>query len=234
MLVTSPSKGAWYGKDPSSKQDSGGYEIRLTHWADALARANNSLRNEWEERTVYVVRPMSSSFPCARTHPSHDLIPLHASRRNAYLLRTAPSPASTTSSPPFSFSLPPQIHLPPPPAPRIAPLPPSKRSPSPHTTSTAPEHPQNPKASPSSPSPPSPPQRASPQTGPGSRAGRRCPRTPLARAQKVPLIVMMIAGTRDRARARAGQARGHTQATLRAALGRGGRRSGLGSARSRR
>ncbi|KAM5542433.1 hypothetical protein V8D89_003892 [Ganoderma adspersum] len=55
MRVTAPSKDAWYGKDAfTSKDDGGGYEVRLKHTTDALARARNSARNEWEERTVYV------------------------------------------------------------------------------------------------------------------------------------------------------------------------------------
>ena len=66
LRVTAPSKSAWYGKDPSSsKDDEGGYEIRLKHTADALARVRNSVRNEWEARTVYVVR----SFPHSHSHP---------------------------------------------------------------------------------------------------------------------------------------------------------------------
>ena len=57
MRVTAPSKDAWYGKDPPTSKDDGGggYEVRLKYSADALARARNSARNEWEARTVYVV-----------------------------------------------------------------------------------------------------------------------------------------------------------------------------------
>ena len=56
MLVSSPSKAAWYGKDSTSKDDLGGYEIRRKDWSDALSRVRNSTRNEWEARTVYMVR----------------------------------------------------------------------------------------------------------------------------------------------------------------------------------
>lgn len=55
MLVAAPSKAAWYGKDVSTEEQ-GGYEIRRKDWADALVRVRNSTRNEWETRTVYLVR----------------------------------------------------------------------------------------------------------------------------------------------------------------------------------
>ena len=59
MLVTSPSKAAWYGKD-SEKDEQGGYEIRRKDWSDALIRVRNSTRHEWEARTIYMVRQPST------------------------------------------------------------------------------------------------------------------------------------------------------------------------------
>ena len=56
MLVSSPSTAVWYGKESTSKDDLGGYEIRRKDWSDALSRIRNSTRNEWEARTVYMVR----------------------------------------------------------------------------------------------------------------------------------------------------------------------------------
>ncbi|RPD67485.1 hypothetical protein L226DRAFT_542537 [Lentinus tigrinus ALCF2SS1-7] len=61
MLVSSPSKAAWYGKESSSRDESGGYEIRRRDWSEALTRVRNSTRNEWEARTVYMESiPLSS------------------------------------------------------------------------------------------------------------------------------------------------------------------------------
>ena len=56
VRVTAPSKAAWYGKDASTTNDSGGYEIRLKHLDDVLTRVGGAARDEWEARTVYLVR----------------------------------------------------------------------------------------------------------------------------------------------------------------------------------
>ncbi|KAI8989893.1 hypothetical protein BD414DRAFT_485452 [Trametes punicea] len=48
-------KAAWSAMQMSSPtDDSGGYEIRRKDWRDALSRARNSMRHEWESRTVYM------------------------------------------------------------------------------------------------------------------------------------------------------------------------------------
>lgn len=54
MLMTAPSRGAWGGGDSDVP---GGYEVRLKDWRDALHRARNSAREEWESRMIYMVRP---------------------------------------------------------------------------------------------------------------------------------------------------------------------------------
>ncbi|KAH9939331.1 uncharacterized protein BXZ73DRAFT_76042 [Epithele typhae] len=54
MLVSKPEKAAWYGKDASWKEDTGGFEVRRKDWDDALKRARNSNRSEWEACTVYI------------------------------------------------------------------------------------------------------------------------------------------------------------------------------------
>ncbi|TFK79820.1 hypothetical protein K466DRAFT_605843 [Polyporus arcularius HHB13444] len=61
MLVSSPSKSAWYGNELSMKEDPGGYEIRRRDWSEALTRVRNSTRNECEAQTVYMESiPLSS------------------------------------------------------------------------------------------------------------------------------------------------------------------------------
>ncbi|KAH9854863.1 hypothetical protein C2E23DRAFT_725373 [Lenzites betulinus] len=55
MRVSAPSRAGWYGEGSSASQDdSGGYEIRRKDWRDALLRARNHTRPEWELRTVYM------------------------------------------------------------------------------------------------------------------------------------------------------------------------------------
>ncbi|CDO77216.1 hypothetical protein BN946_scf184747.g29 [Trametes cinnabarina] len=55
VRVSAPPKAAWYGSGPSSSPDElGGYELRRKDWRDALSRARNSTRHEWESRTVYM------------------------------------------------------------------------------------------------------------------------------------------------------------------------------------
>ncbi|KAI0355487.1 hypothetical protein OH77DRAFT_1480149 [Trametes cingulata] len=54
MRVSAPSKAGWYGAGESSKDEGGGYEIRRKDWREALPRARNSTRAEWESRTVYM------------------------------------------------------------------------------------------------------------------------------------------------------------------------------------
>ncbi|KAI0650913.1 hypothetical protein C8Q79DRAFT_945655 [Trametes meyenii] len=66
MRVSAPSKAAWYGAEPSSsKEEASGYEVRRKDWREALPRARNSTRQEWELRTVYM-----ECIP-----PSHRAIP---------------------------------------------------------------------------------------------------------------------------------------------------------------
>ncbi|KAI0690860.1 hypothetical protein BC835DRAFT_1362779 [Cytidiella melzeri] len=54
LLMSSPSRAEWHGKDSSSKQPGGCYEIRLKDWRETLHRSRNFSRNEWELRTVYL------------------------------------------------------------------------------------------------------------------------------------------------------------------------------------
>ncbi|KAH9884926.1 hypothetical protein C8Q73DRAFT_718494 [Cubamyces lactineus] len=61
MRVSAPSKSGWYGTSTSAssssstrEDDAGGYEVRRKDWRDALLRARNSSRHEWESRTVYM------------------------------------------------------------------------------------------------------------------------------------------------------------------------------------
>ncbi|KAI0329662.1 hypothetical protein GY45DRAFT_1324801 [Cubamyces sp. BRFM 1775] len=61
MRVSAPSKAGWYGTSTSASassstqgDDAGGYEVRRKDWRDALLRARNSTRHEWEARTVYM------------------------------------------------------------------------------------------------------------------------------------------------------------------------------------
>lgn len=54
VLVSTPSRQAWYGKDPKLRDTLGGYEICLKNAREALHRARNSMRNEWDARTIYV------------------------------------------------------------------------------------------------------------------------------------------------------------------------------------
>ncbi|KAJ8455570.1 hypothetical protein ONZ51_g12397 [Trametes cubensis] len=60
MRVSAPSKAGWYGTNTSAsssstkEDDTGGYEVRRKDWRDALLRARNSSRHEWESRTVYM------------------------------------------------------------------------------------------------------------------------------------------------------------------------------------
>ncbi|PIL37648.1 hypothetical protein GSI_01342 [Ganoderma sinense ZZ0214-1] len=92
MRVTAPSKEAWYGQR-ASPDEGGGYEVRLKHSADALSRAGNFSRNEWEERTVYV-----ENVPLAhRTVPG-----IHRFLSSLLPVPTPSSPpASTCTSPPL-------------------------------------------------------------------------------------------------------------------------------------
>ncbi|TBU42679.1 hypothetical protein BD309DRAFT_991526 [Dichomitus squalens] len=98
MLVTAPSKGAWHANAETSKHDSGGYEIRLKHRDEALARANNSARHEWEERTVYVVRvhPSRLAYPSVtRPRPQECVPPAHRTvPRIAHFLSALLPPSS--------------------------------------------------------------------------------------------------------------------------------------------
>ncbi|KAI0785642.1 hypothetical protein C8Q75DRAFT_775798 [Abortiporus biennis] len=55
MLVTSPSRSVWYGKQHASAKDSmGGYELRWKDWEDVLKKTRSGSRNDWEERILYV------------------------------------------------------------------------------------------------------------------------------------------------------------------------------------
>ncbi|KAI1791097.1 hypothetical protein LXA43DRAFT_1182085 [Ganoderma leucocontextum] len=91
VRVTAPSKNAWSGKDSSlSRDDEGGYEVRLKHCPDALARVRNSARNEWEGRTVYV-----ENVPLA-----HRTVPL------VYRFVSSLLPIPTPCSPPSSTGTP--------------------------------------------------------------------------------------------------------------------------------
>ena len=53
VLFSEPSCATWYGA--TTKDNAGGYEIRLKDWEGALQRARNSNRAEWEARTIYMV-----------------------------------------------------------------------------------------------------------------------------------------------------------------------------------
>ncbi|KAH8092465.1 hypothetical protein BXZ70DRAFT_898273 [Cristinia sonorae] len=54
VLFSEPSRALWFGNSSTTRDDSGGYEIRLKDWDDALKRARNTIRAEWESRTVYM------------------------------------------------------------------------------------------------------------------------------------------------------------------------------------
>ncbi|KAH9939959.1 hypothetical protein B0H21DRAFT_583441 [Amylocystis lapponica] len=54
MLVSAPSRGAWYGTDSTSADALGGYEVRRKDWENALQQSRNSSRHEWEARTLYM------------------------------------------------------------------------------------------------------------------------------------------------------------------------------------
>ncbi|KAI0340845.1 hypothetical protein BDW22DRAFT_1378284 [Trametopsis cervina] len=54
LLMSSPSRAAWYGKDDAPEQSVGAYEVRLKDWSETLRRARNYSRNEWEAQTIYV------------------------------------------------------------------------------------------------------------------------------------------------------------------------------------
>ncbi|PSR92236.1 hypothetical protein PHLCEN_2v4766 [Hermanssonia centrifuga] len=54
VLMSSPSRSTWYGKQLSPFKNVGGYEVRLKNWEDTLRRVGNSTRSEWESRTVYM------------------------------------------------------------------------------------------------------------------------------------------------------------------------------------
>lgn len=56
MLVSSPSRGVWYGRNMSQHAAIGGYEVRLKDWRNILDRAGSWTRQEWEARTIYLVR----------------------------------------------------------------------------------------------------------------------------------------------------------------------------------
>lgn len=56
MLMSSPSRAVWYGRNMSQHDAVGGYEVRLKDWRSILDRAGNSTRQEWEARTLYIVR----------------------------------------------------------------------------------------------------------------------------------------------------------------------------------
>ncbi|KAI0371433.1 hypothetical protein BV20DRAFT_1043140 [Pilatotrama ljubarskyi] len=86
MRVSAPSKAGWYGTGESSPDDGGGYEIRKTDWREALPRARNSTRAEWESRTVYM-----ECIPLAhRTLPS-------IYRFTSSLLSPRPAPQTLTT-----------------------------------------------------------------------------------------------------------------------------------------
>ena len=55
VLVSSPSRSAWYGKD-STKDQLGGYEVRRRDWADVLQRIHQLTEDDWAASTIYVVR----------------------------------------------------------------------------------------------------------------------------------------------------------------------------------
>ncbi|KAI0717963.1 hypothetical protein C8Q72DRAFT_789418 [Fomitopsis betulina] len=52
VLVSAPSRSAWYGKD-SVKDELGGYEVRRGDWADALQRAQQLTEDDWATSTIY-------------------------------------------------------------------------------------------------------------------------------------------------------------------------------------
>ncbi|KAI0774671.1 hypothetical protein BD413DRAFT_472079 [Trametes elegans] len=60
MRVSAPSKAGWYAAGPSSANPGndggggGGYEVRRKDWREALPRARNSTRAQWEARTAYM------------------------------------------------------------------------------------------------------------------------------------------------------------------------------------
>lgn len=74
VLVSAPSRSAWYGKD-SVKDELGGYEVRRGDWADALQRAQQLTEDDWATSTIYAVR--------------HDCLS-HAPQLNGFLQESIP------------------------------------------------------------------------------------------------------------------------------------------------
>ena len=56
MSMLSPSRAEWYGRNMSGRDNTGGYEVRLKDWKEAILRAGNTTRQDWEARTIYIVR----------------------------------------------------------------------------------------------------------------------------------------------------------------------------------
>lgn len=64
LLVSEPSSSTWFG---SGSKYTGGYEIRRKDWADNAPRPFQELsKNDWEERTIYLVLPhaLTTWNPC--------------------------------------------------------------------------------------------------------------------------------------------------------------------------
>ncbi|KAH9833803.1 uncharacterized protein C8Q71DRAFT_860076 [Rhodofomes roseus] len=53
VLVSAPSRAAWYGKD-SAEDVLGGYEVRRRDWPEALRRIHQLTEDDWAARSVYV------------------------------------------------------------------------------------------------------------------------------------------------------------------------------------
>ncbi|EKM59920.1 uncharacterized protein PHACADRAFT_206140 [Phanerochaete carnosa HHB-10118-sp] len=76
MLMSAPSRAAWYGKNPTSRDAFGGYEVRLKGAKEALHRARNSVRNEWEALTIYIENvPPQYRNVASIYRLVHDLLP---------------------------------------------------------------------------------------------------------------------------------------------------------------
>ena len=87
MLMSSPSRAVWYGRT-TSKDDTGGYEIRLKGWKDAITRAGGMTKGQWDERTIYLVCDGAYLI-------DNESDELH---RKTYHLRTVPLQEYTASS----------------------------------------------------------------------------------------------------------------------------------------
>lgn len=77
VLVSAPSRSAWYGKD-SARDQLGGYEVRRRDWADVLQRIQQLTEDDWTASTIYAVchtrfcSALSSSLlHCRRASPSN-------------------------------------------------------------------------------------------------------------------------------------------------------------------